>query len=249
MRALDNISIIGLALGLIAILGGQALEGGSMGSLMQFTAFMIVIGGTLGAVMLQSNMKVFLDGLSMLKWAFQPPRVAPQRTLEMLIEWSQLARRGGLLALEPLIERQGDLFHRRGLQMLVDGAEPEVLRETLEIDLQAYETHHLDAAKIWLAAGGYSPTIGILGAVMGLIHVMENLSDPSKLGSGIAVAFVATIYGVGGANLFYLPVSGKLRFWVGRLVADKELFIQGIVAIANGENPRIIEAKLQGYLA
>jgi chemotaxis protein MotA len=246
---MDIISIIGIVLGLTAILLGQALEGGSIGSLLQFTAFMIVIGGTLGAVMLQSSMRVFLDGLSMLKWVIQPPRVSPQNTLSLIVEWSQQARRGGLLALEPLIDRQADLFHRRGLQMLVDGAEPEVLRETLEVDLQAYENHHTEAARIWFAAGGYSPTIGILGAVMGLIHVMENLSDPSKLGSGIAVAFVATIYGVGGANLLYLPIHGKLRYWVGRQIADKELFIQGMVAIANGENPRIIEAKLQGYLS
>ncbi|MBU1663908.1 MAG: flagellar motor protein [Gammaproteobacteria bacterium] len=246
---MDITSILGITLGLSAILIGQALEGGHMGSLLQFTAFMIVIGGTLGAVMLQSSTRVFLDGLSMLKWVFQPPRVAPHDTLKLIIEWSHQARRGGLLALEPLIEQQADLFHRRGLQMLVDGAEPEVLRETLEVDLQAYENHYTDAAKIWFAAGGYSPTIGILGAVMGLIHVMENLTDPSKLGSGIAVAFVATIYGVGFANLLYLPISGKLRYWVGRQVADKELFILGMVAIANGENPRIIEAKLQGYLS
>ncbi|OYY95102.1 MAG: flagellar motor protein [Hydrogenophilales bacterium 28-61-23] len=246
---MDIISVIGIALSLAAILLGQFLEGGSIGSLLQFTAFMIVLGGTLGAVMLQSSMKVFLDGLSMLKWVLQPPRIASQETLEMIIDWSQKARRGGLLALEPFIEEQHDLFHRRGLQMLVDGAEPEVLRETLELDLDAYEQHHIEAAKVWLAAGGYSPTIGILGAVMGLIHVMENLSDPSKLGSGIAVAFVATIYGVGGANLFFLPVAGKLRYWVGRHVANKELFIQGIVSIANGENPRVIEAKLQGYLS
>ena len=246
---LDVISILGIILSLSAILLGQFLEGGHMGSLLQFTAFMIVIGGTLGAVMLQSNMRVFLDGLSMLRWVFRQPRVAPQSTLALIIEWSHQARRGGLLALEPLIDQQADLFQRRGLQMLVDGAEPDVLRETLEVDLQAYESHHLEASKVWFAAGGYSPTIGILGAVMGLIHVMENLSDPSKLGSGIAVAFVATIYGVGGANLFYLPISGKLRYWVGRQVAEKELFIHGMVAIANGENPRIIEAKLQGYLS
>ena len=246
---MDIISIVGIALSVTAILLGQFLEGGHISSLLQFTAFMIFIGATLVAVMLHTSLKVFLDGLNMLKWVVQPPRIASQETLDMLIDWSQKARRGGLLALEPFIEQQEDLFHRRGLQMLVDGAEPEVLRETLELDLQSYEQHHIDATKVWLSAGGYSPTIGILGAVMGLIHVMENLSDPSKLGSGIAVAFVATIYGVGGANLFFLPVAGKLRYWVGRLVANKELFIQGIVAIANGENPRVIEAKLQGYLS
>jgi chemotaxis protein MotA len=246
---MDIISILGIFLSLVAILVGQILEGGSLGSLMQLTAFMIVIGGTLGAVMLQNSLPVFLEGLSMLKWVIHPPRVASQQTLDTLLEWSQKARRGGLLALEPFIEQEQDLFHRRGLQMLVDGAEPEVLRETLELDLQAYERQKMDAAKVWMSAGGYAPTIGILGAVMGLIHVMENLSDPSKLGAGIAVAFVATIYGVGGANLFFLPVAGKLRYLVGRLVADKELFIQGLVSIANGENPRIIEAKLQGYLS
>jgi chemotaxis protein MotA len=246
---MDVISIIGIGIGLSAILVGQFMEGGHVGSLMQFTAFMIVMGGTLGAVMLQSSLKVFLDGLNMLRWVFQPPRIAPRDTLEMLLTWSQQARRGGLLALEPFIEQQPEIFHRRGLQMLVDGAEPEVLRETLELDLQAYEQHHLDAARVWTSAGGYSPTIGILGAVLGLIHVMENLSDPSKLGAGIAVAFVATIYGVGGANLLFLPIANKLRYWVGRQVANKELFIQGIVAIANGENPRVIEAKLQGYIS
>jgi chemotaxis protein MotA len=245
---MDIISVIGLLLGVSAVVVGQILEGGHLGSLLQITAFMIVIGGTLGAVMLQHSMRVFLDGLAMLKWVFQTPRIVPQDTLTLLLDWSHMARRGGLLALEPLIEQQQDLFQRRGLQMLVDGAEPEVLRDTLEMELSGYESHQLDAAKVWQAAGGYSPTIGIIGAVMGLIHVMENLSDPSKLGAGIAVAFVATIYGVGGANLFFLPVSNKLRYHVGRLTRQKEMFIEGIVAIANGENPRMIEAKLQGYL-
>jgi len=250
---MDIVSIIGLVIGLSTILLGQLLEGGSIASLLQVTAFLIVIGGTLGAVMLQSSARVFLDGMGLLGWVFKPPYSctpnAPKATLNMLLEWSQMARRGGLLALEPYIEQQPDIFHRRGLQLLVDGAEPEILRETLELDLQAYEQHHIEASKIWMAAGGYSPTIGILGAVMGLIHVMENLSEPSKLGAGIAVAFVATIYGVGGANLLYIPIATKLRYLVGRQVANKEMFIQGIVAIANGENPRIIEAKLQGYLA
>ena len=245
---MDITSILGLTLGITAILVGQALEGGHLGSLLQFTAFMIVIGGTIGAVMLQSSLQVFLGGLNMVKWVFRPPEYLPKETLDLLLSWSHLARRGGLLALEPMIEEQEDLFERRGLQMLVDGAEPEVLRETLEMELHGHEVQQLESAKIWLAAGGYSPTIGILGAVLGLIHVMENLTDPAKLGAGIAVAFVATIYGVGGANLIFLPISGKLRYHVGRNVRLKEMFIDGLVAIANGENPRMIEAKLQGYL-
>ncbi len=248
MKGVDVISIVGLVLGLAAILVGQALEGGHIGSLLQLTAFLIVVGGTAGAVMLQSPLKVFLDGLSMVKWVFVPPPFTPQDTLQQVTDWSQQARRGGLLALEPHIETQRDLFQRRGLQMLVDGAEPEMLRETLDLELSAYELHHLEASKVWLAAGGYSPTIGIIGAVMGLIHVMENLSDPSKLGAGIAVAFVATIYGVGGANLVFLPIASKLKALVNKQVRLKEMYIEGLVSIANGENPRMIEAKLQGYL-
>lgn len=245
---MDFISIFGLLLGLVAILGGQILEGGHVGSLLQATAFLIVIGGTAGAVMLQSSLRVFLDGLGMAKWVFIPPKHSPAAVLEMLLQWSHTARRGGLLALEPFIEEQSELFHRRGLQMLVDGAEPDVLRDTLERELTAYEHSHMEASKVWMAAGGYSPTIGILGAVMGLIHVMENLSDPSKLGAGIAVAFVATIYGVGGANMVFLPIANKLKHHVNKMVSERELFIEGLICIANGENPRIIEAKMQGYL-
>lgn len=247
-RRLDIISLIGLGLGLAAIILGQALEGGHVGSLLQITAFVIVIGGTLGAVMLQSPLRVFLDGLAMSRWVFQPPPAQADEVLRRILDWSHQARRGGLLALEPQIEAQSDLFQRRGLQMLVDGAEPEVLRETLELELSAFEHHHLEAAKIWQAAGGYAPTIGILGAVMGLIHVMENLTDPAKLGAGIAVAFVATIYGVGSANLIFLPMANKLKALVNGQVKLKEMYIEGLVAIANGENPRMIEAKLQGYL-
>lgn len=247
-RGLDLISIFGLTLGLAAIIVGQYLEGGHIGSLLQITAFFIVIGGTMGAVMLQSPLKIFVDGLAISRWVFSPPRLEPEQTMRQILEWSHQARRGGLLALEPQIETLTDPFQRRGLQMLVDGAEPEVLRETMELELASYEHHHHEAARVWLAAGGYAPTIGILGAVMGLIHVMENLSDPSKLGAGIAVAFVATIYGVGSANLIFIPMSNKLKAIVNRQVKIKEMFIEGLVAIANGENPRMIEAKLQGYL-
>ena len=142
-----------------------------------------------------------------------------------------------------------DPFVRKGLQLLVDGAEPMRLREVLEVELGTYEHHMKSAAKIWESAGGYAPTIGILGAVMGLIHVMENLSDPSKLGAGIAVAFVATIYGVGSANLIFLPIAKKLLACIGDMVAIREMYIDGLVGIANGDNPRIIESRLQGYFA
>jgi chemotaxis protein MotA len=188
---IDIISIAGIAVAALAILGGQALEGGHIGSLIQATAFLIVIGGTAGAIMLQHSLPVFLLGMRLARWIFQPPAADPEAVISQVVEWSNTARRGGLLALEPAIARQDDLFARKALQLLVDGAEPQMLKDTLELDIHVYEEHHRAAAKVWEAAGGYAPTVGILGAVMGLIHVMENLSDPSKLGGGIAVAFVA----------------------------------------------------------
>ena len=154
----------------------------------------------------------------------------------------------GLLALENLMGQVKDDFAKKVLQLLVDGAEPERLREVLEVQISTFEEEMKLSARIWEAAGGYAPTIGILGAVMGLIHVMENLSDPSKLGAGIAVAFVATIYGVGLANLVFLPMSNKLKAHINRLVVQREMVVDGLVGIANGDNPRIIESRLQGYI-
>jgi chemotaxis protein MotA len=245
---MDKISIAGLFLGIAAILVGQVLEGGHVGSLVQPTAFLIVIGGTLGAVMLQSPLQVFMTGIKMGKWVFFPPAMEPEQLIEQISRWSHVARKEGLLALEAQIEAVPDPFMRKGLQLLVDGAEPERLREVLEVEIGAYEEQMKLSAKIWESAGGYSPTIGILGAVMGLIHVMENLSDPSKLGAGIAVAFVATIYGVGAANLIFLPIAKKLLANIARLVALREMFVDGLVGIANGDNPRIIESRMQGYI-
>ena len=246
---MDKISIAGLVLSLLAIVGGQLLEGGNVSSLLQTTAFIIVIGGTMGAIMLQSTQDVFLLGMRMLRWVFQPPeRMQPRALILQIMGWSNIARRSGLLALEPIIPDLADPFMQKGLQMLVDGAEPETLRNVLAVDINAYEDHYRQGAKVWEAGGGYAPTIGILGAVMGLIHVMENLSDPSRLGSGIAVAFVATIYGVGSANLIFLPIANKLKALIAQEVTIQEMLIEGLVSIANGENPRVIETKLQGFI-
>lgn len=246
---MDRLSLIGLLLGMVAILGGQVLEGGQISSLLQGTAFLIVIGGTLGAVLLQSSLPSFMLGMRMLKWMATPPPMALEPWIKSVVNWSNIARRGGLLALENPLAAEKDPFVKRALQMLVDGAEPEAIRHTMELEIGSYEEKHRAAAKIWEAAGGYAPTIGILGAVMGLIHVMENLTDPSKLGSGIAVAFVATIYGVGSANLLFLPISNKLKYLVASEVKRREMITEGLFAIAHGENPRIIENKLRGFLA
>lgn len=245
---MDSISLIGLALGVAAIVVGQALEGGHIASLIQPTAFLIVIGGTLGAVMLQSPLKVFKDGMKMARWVFQPPAMTHDALIEQVVSWSHVARKEGLLALESQLQNLPDPFIRKGIQLLVDGVEPERLREVLEVEISTWEGQMKQAAKIWEGAGGYAPTVGILGAVMGLIHVMENLSDPSKLGAGIAVAFVATIYGVGSANLVFLPIAKKLLAHIGRLVSMREMLVDGLVGIANGDNPRIIESRLKGYV-
>lgn len=245
---MDKISVLGLLIGILAIIGGQILEGGHVGSLSQPTALLIVLGGTLGAVMLQSPYATFLRGMRMVRWVWFPPVVDYPMVIHQVINWSQVSRREGLLALEGMINQLKDDFTRKGLQLLVDGAEPERLREVLEVEINTFEDELRLSAKIWEAAGGYSPTIGILGAVMGLIHVMENLSDPSKLGAGIAVAFVATIYGVGLANLVFLPIANKLKAHIARLVVQREMMVDGLIGIANGDNPRIIESRLKGYI-
>ena len=248
MYTLDKISLLGLLLGLAAIVGGQVLEGGHLSSLLQPTAFIIVIGGTLGAVMLQSPLAIFLNGMRMGGWVFAPPQLSASKLIARITVWSQTARKEGLLALEDQMNVEHDAFIRKGLQLLVDGVEPERLREVLEVEIGAFEERMKAGARIWESAGGYAPTIGILGAVMGLIHVMENLTDPAKLGGGIAVAFVATIYGVGSANLIFLPISKKLIANVARMVTLREMLVDGLVGIANGDNPRIIESRLQGYV-
>lgn len=246
---MDILTIAGLLLGLGGILLGQMLEGGKVASILQLTAFIIVIGGTTGAVMIQYTMPIFIKSLKMLPWMIFPPRTAPQPIVEKILEWSNTARKNGLLALEGLVDSIADPFLQKGLQMLVDGTEPEKIRATLEVELLAREELDRQAAKVFESAGGYAPTIGILGAVLGLIHVMENLADPAKLGAGIATAFVATIYGVGSANLLFLPISNKLKGVVHEQSYLREMIIEGLVAIAEGENPKIIESRLQSFYA
>ncbi len=245
---MDKISVLGLFIGIAAIVGGQILEGGHVGSLSQPAALLIVLGGTMGAVMLQSPYATFMRGMRMVRWVWYPPTVDYLQLIKQITSWSHLSRREGLLALENSMSQLKDDFARKGLQLLVDGAEPERLREVLEVEISTYEHELKMSARIWESAGGYSPTIGILGAVLGLIHVMENLSEPSKLGAGIAVAFVATIYGVGLANLVFLPMANKLKSHINRLIVQREMIVDGLVGIANGDNPRIIESRLQGYV-
>ncbi|HRB28622.1 MAG: flagellar motor protein [Nitrosomonas sp.] len=244
---LDFNSVFGLLLAFVAVIGGQILEGGHAGSLIQAAAFLIVIGGTVGAVLLQSPIKVFVRGVKMAKWIFFPPNYSPQSLIKQIISWAHVVRKDGLLALEAYVPIAKDPLMKKGLQLLADGSAADKLREAMEIDISMLENQQRQSARIWEAAGGYAPTIGILGAVLGLIQVMENLSEPNLLGSGIAVAFVATIYGVGFANLVCLPIASKLKSIINEQLVMQEILVDGMAAIANGENPRFIESRLQGY--
>ncbi|QOJ24930.1 MAG: flagellar motor protein [Gammaproteobacteria bacterium] len=244
---MDLNSVFGILLAFVAIIGGQFLEGGHLSSLMQAAALLIVMGGTVGAVLLQSPVKIFVNGIRMSAWVFFPPSNSPQVLIKQIINWAQISRKDGLLALEELVPGVKDPLSKKGLQLLADGSTPDKLREALEIEILAVENYQRQSARIWEAAGGYAPTIGILGAVLGLIHVMENLSDPDLLGNGIAVAFVATVYGVGLANLVFLPVANKLKTIIGEHVVLQEILVDGFVAIAQGEHPRLIESRLNGY--
>lgn len=244
---MDILTIIGFVLAFGAILGGNALEGGHLSSLLLGTAFLIVMGGTVGAILIQTPKKIFLRSLKVAVWVFKPPKIAINDTIEKIVGWSNVARKEGLLGLEPLVEVETDLFAKKGLQLLVDGSEPETIRGILEVEMDSVEHFDTQAAKVYEGMGGYLPTVGIIGAVMGLIHVMNNLADPSKLGSGIATAFVATIYGVGFANLFFLPMASKIKAIIHDQTQFRAMVIEGIIAIAEGENPRNIETKLHGY--
>lgn len=245
---MDVLSLIGLLLAFLAIVGGNFLEGGHVGALLNGPAALIVLGGTLGAVLLQTPIAVFRRGLVILRWILFPPAIDLSGGISRVIGWSLVARKEGLLGLEPVAEAEADPYARKGLQLLVDGAEPEAIRSIMEVDIDTQEGRDTRAAKIYDSMGGYSPTIGIIGAVMGLIHVMGSLADPSQLGSGIAVAFVATIYGVAFANLLVLPIGNKLKGVVQRQARYREMILEGLLSIAEGENPRAIELKLQGFL-
>jgi chemotaxis protein MotA len=245
---MDRGSLIGLILAVVAILGGQALEGGQLGLFLQPAAFVIVVLGTLAAVLLHYPLPVFMKGVRMAKWAFRPPESEADALIRRVTQWSHTARQEGPLALEKYVAMTHDPFQRTGLQLLIDGADAAKLRDTLDVQIVSFETAERQAARVWEAAGGYSPTLGILGAVIGLIHVMENLAEPGKLGTGIAVAFVATIYGVGLANLVFLPIANKIKFAIARRVSEREIICDGLMGIAQGDNPRIIEARLKGYL-
>jgi chemotaxis protein MotA len=233
------------AIGLILL--GQALEGGHAGSILQATAALIVFGGTIGAVAVSFPKKDFARGLKMAKLAFTEKKNDSEEIVKQIVDLASVARRDGVLALEQRLPSIEDEFLRRAVGFIVDGVDAAVARDALETEIFHHFEEDSTAAKVFEAAGGYAPTVGILGAVLGLIHVMENLNDPSKLGGGIATAFVATVYGVGSANILFLPMASKIKRKLALQKQRRTLMAEGVLSIQAGLNPRVLEEKIRAY--
>lgn len=246
---MDFASIIGIMIGIAAIVGGNIFEGGKISSILQPTAAFIVFGGTLGATLLSYPLSDIVKAVSSLRTVFFEKRKDPAVYIEEIMHFSTIARKSGLPALEREIQKLNDQFFKKAMMLAVDRMGARALRETMEQENITYEEEKRRIAKVFDTAGGFAPTIGILGAVLGLIHVMENLSEPAKLGSGIAVAFVATIYGVGSANLILLPVSKKLINRLNYELTVREMIIEGVIGIQSGLNPYYMREKLKVFVA
>lgn len=243
----DLASILGLLVGFGGILGGLILEGGKLTDLVQLTGGIIVVSGTLGAVMVTTPPKVFMAAISKIKLVVMQPHYSPRDIISGLLSYSNKARRNGIVSLESEVDKTSDPFLRKALMLAVDGTEPEELRQMMELDIDLEAQKGRAEAKVYEAGGGYSPTIGIIGAVLGLIQVMKNLEEIDKVGHGIAVAFVATVYGVALANLLLLPIASKLRTRVDDMVQMRTLMLEGICAIVQGAHPKLIESRLEAF--
>lgn len=243
----DFATLLGIALGLGGIIGGLILEGGELKDISQFTAAIIVFGGTFGAVMISTPLGVAKRAARRLGHVFTEKASDPHTLVEEIIAYATKARKNGLVSLEQDAETVADPFLKKSLTLAVDGTDMQEIRKMMELDIALVEQQVEAEAKVFDAAGGYSPTIGIIGAVMGLIQVMKNLANIDEVGHGIAVAFVATVYGVGAANLFFLPMASKIR---ARLHSDthrKELILEGVLGIVEGLNPKLIRSKLEAF--
>lgn len=239
---------VGIAVAFGCILLGNALEGGHMGSIVGGPAFLIVIGGTIGAVIVQFPLPQVADSLKAAKKLFKKPGHDAAKLVDEIVEFAQKARKDGVLGLEKVAGTASHPFLTKGLLMAVDGSDSNAIRTTLETVISQEEAHAENSAKVYEAAGGYCPTVGIIGAVLGLMAVMQNLADPSKLGKGIAAAFTATVYGIGFANLLFLPMANKLKGAIQAKSRMQEMSVEGLISIAQGENPRNIETRLRSFV-
>jgi chemotaxis protein MotA len=245
---LDFASVVGVLLAVGGILGGLLLEGGRASDVSQYTAALIVLGGTLGAVMLTTPLGLLLSALKRFKDVFWENAPLAEDVMEQLLNFARQARRSGILSLERDADALSDPFLKKALSLAVDGTDLRDLRRIMELEMERAERRGEAEARVFEAAGGYSPTIGIIGAVLGLIQVMKHLEDIERVGHGIAIAFVATVYGVGLANLILLPAANKLKARVEQTLEFRELMLEGVIGIVEGMNPRLLEKKLEAFL-
>jgi chemotaxis protein MotA len=244
----DKSSFAGLILGVGGIVAGLLLEGGKLSQVLQPTAAIIVFGGTLGAVLLQYPLPVVASAFRRLIQVFFEPNLESQQTVRQLVVFANKARRNGMVSLDTELESIRDPFLKKSLMLAVDGTEPQELRKMMQMEIDNQAEYEENIPKVFESAGGFAPTIGIIGAVLGLIQVMQNLDNINEVGKGIAVAFVATVYGVGSANLFFLPSSGKLRMRIRDEQIMREMTVEGVISILEGMNPHMLETKLVGFL-
>jgi chemotaxis protein MotA len=243
----DFATLGGIAIAMAGTLGGLLLENGKIQDVAQATAAMIVMGGTFGAVLVTTPMPIVLRALAGLRFVFLDRAISVGDTIETLIRFATKARKSGIVSLEEEAQTMPDPFLRKALGLAVDGTDLNVLRKIMELDIHISEQDAEEEAKVWEAAGGYAPTIGIIGAVMGLIQVMKHLEDIKEVGHGIAVAFVATVYGVGSANIFFLPAANKLRSRMHRASRMMDLTLEGVLGIVEGLNPTLIRLKIESF--
>jgi chemotaxis protein MotA len=243
----DKSSFTGVIVGLGGIVLGLLLEGGKLSQVLQPTAAIIVFGGTMGAVLLQYPMPVVATAFRRLIQVFLERKLDPQQTVQQLVIFANKARRHGMISLDADLPSLSDPFLKRALMLAVDGTEPQELRKMMQLEIDNQAEYEDNIPKVFESAGGFAPTIGIIGAVLGLIQVMQHLDNINEVGKGIAVAFVATVYGVGSANLFFLPSSGKLRLRIREEQIIREMTLEGVVSILEGMNPRMLESKLIGF--
>ena len=245
---MDKSSFGGVVVAIGGILLGLTLEGGKVAQIIQPTAAMIVFGGTLGAVMIQFPLPVVLAAFGRLGSVFIDKSKDPHAQIGEIVRYAQKARKEGIVSLDSEIEQIADPFLKKSLMLAVDGTEPQELQKMMELELDNQAEHEEHIHKVFESAGGFAPTVGIIGAVLGLIQVMQHLDNITEVGRGIAVAFVATIYGVGIANLFFLPFAGKMRIRIHDEHQRREMMIEGVISILEGMNPRMLEVKLAGFL-
>ena len=246
---MDIASIAGIALALVAILGAMMMEGGKMGQVTQLTAAMIVVGGTAGAVMVQFPLNIFLAALKGVVGVFMHKGADAEKTLLQIVEFANKARKSGIVSLDSELAKVDDPFLKQGLMLAVDGTESSEVRKIMQLEIDNKSEMEEKIPQVFESAGGFAPTVGIIGAVLGLIQVMQHLDNIDEVGKGIAVAFVATIYGVALSNLFCLPAAGKLKIRHKEHVMLREMMLEGVISILEGLNPRMIETKLRTFLA